>query len=187
MKIVYLFILIAFPVTTFANNFPASITEECTTNERIYNESNLRVNASIDKTIKREAILKALGVSTSNPNFAVHTFKGQWFYEHENDDAIFVGYKIRNHYLSVAIIYTEKGLSTIICNSNNLKQTEESIHKKASVWKDTLNSNIRVEIGNVLRGNNSNHIYLKNLDRLKSAGFITDDEYKKIKKRIESK
>ena len=173
-------------MNAIADDIPQSVIDECTTNESIYFETEIRVNDGVDKDLKKAAVLKALGVSTSDPNFAVKTFKGQWFYEYENEHAIFSGYKIRSHYLSVATIYTPKGLSTIVCNSENLKQTETSIHRKASPWKGTLDTKIRIEISNVSRAGNRSAIYIDKLNALKTSGFVTDNEYTRIKKRIEA-
>ncbi len=176
----------AFSLNAVAGDIPQSVKDECTTNRSIYFETEMRVNEGLEKEAKRSAILKALGESTSNPGTAVKTFKGQWFYEYENEDAVFSGYKIRSHYLSVAIIYTPRGLSTIVCNSQNLKQTESSIHRKASPWKGTLDTNIRIEISNISRAENRSVNYMDKLDALKNSGFVTDGEYARIKKRIEA-
>jgi len=136
----------------FANDLTQSVIDECTTNESIYFETKIRVNDSIGKDLKKDAVLRAVGYSTSNPDFVVKTFTGQWFYEYENEDAIFIGYKVRSHYLSVAVIYTPEGLSTIVCNSDNLKQKKWSIHRKAAPWKGTLDTAIRIEISNTSYG-----------------------------------
>ena len=115
-------------------------------------QTKIRVNDGVGKDLKKAAVLEALGFSTSNPDFVVKTFTGQWFYEHENEDAIFIGYKVRSHYLSVTVIYTTEGFSTIVCDSDNLKQKKRSIHRKAAPWKGTLDTAIRIEISNVSFG-----------------------------------
>ena len=84
----------------------------------------------------------------------------------------------------MAIIYTPKGLSIIVCNSANLKQKESSIHRKASAWKETLNTKIRVELANFARQDNISGSYLEKLKALKASGFITDEEFETLRKRI---
>ena len=124
---------------------PDSVVESCTTNERIYKTSVIRTSKPPEE--KRDAILKALGVSTSDPHFNVKHFKGQWFYETEDEHAVYAGYNIRKHYLSVAVIYSENNIITIVCDSANLRQKPYSIHRKAEPWKDDLNVRIRLELG----------------------------------------
>ena len=136
-------------VTGMSGEIPESVIAECTTNEKIYFKTLIRSNESINKVAKRSAILKAIGVPEANANFAIKMFKGQWFYEFESDDAVYVGYKIRSHYLSVAVIYNEKGLISILCNSDNLQQKKKSIHDKASAWKGALDQMIRVELARI--------------------------------------
>jgi len=149
MKKLAVMLLSILSMNAIANGIPQSVIDECTTNESIYFETKIRVNDSIGKDLKKAAVLGAVGYSTSDADFVVKTFNGQWFYEHENEDAIFIGYKVRSHYLSVAVIYTPEGISTIVCNSNNLKQKKRSIHRKAAPWKGTLDTRIRTEISNV--------------------------------------
>ncbi|WP_019025776.1 hypothetical protein [Colwellia piezophila] len=131
---------------TLSATIPSSVLTDCTTNASTFFETSLRTNEDLGNDEKRSAILKSIGISTSNPNFAVKTFKGQWFLEFETPDAIYVSYKVRSHYLQVAVFYTPRGLDTIICNSRNLKQSDSSIHKKAPIWKESLNSRIRSEL-----------------------------------------
>ena len=167
-----------------AEEIPLSVVEECTTNERIYSPTQIRTNSNFTKEQKSTAILKALGVSTSEPNYATQQFKGQWYYEHESEDAIFAGYQIRSHYLNVAVTFSDKGLITIICNSNNLKQKKNSIHRKAPLWKNTLDSRIRAELSNSQKASNSTKSSLKSLSYLYKNGFVTKDEYETIKQRV---
>ena len=130
--------------------------------------------------------MRALGAATTQPNYATQNFKGQWYYEYDSEDAVFAGFQVRSHYLNVAIIYDSSGLITIICNSDNMKQKEKSIHRKAPLWKNTLDSKIRAALSNSLRESKSNRIYLKNLTGLYQNGFVTKEEYEAIKKRIDA-
>ena len=149
MKKLAVLLLSVFSINAIANDIPQSVIDECTTNESIYFETKIRVNDGVGKDLKKAAVLEAAGYSTSDPDFVAKTFNGQWFHEYENEDAIFIGYRVRSQYLSIAVIYTPEGFSTIVCNSDNLKQKKKSIHRKAAPWKGTLDSAIRIEISNV--------------------------------------
>jgi len=84
----------------------------------------------------------------------------------------------------VAVTFSDKGLITIICNSNNLKQKKNSIHRKAPLWKNTLDSRIRAELSNSQKASNSTKSSLKSLSYLYKNGFVTKDEYETIKQRV---
>ncbi|OBT12116.1 hypothetical protein A9264_02965 [Vibrio sp. UCD-FRSSP16_10] len=167
----------------------STIVEGCTTTPAIYHEQFIPTNSNMSKADKRSAVLRSLGMSSSEESFATHNFKGQWFYERESESTIYAGYKVRTHYLSVAITYTDTGLSTILCDSLNLKQSKSSIHRKAPQWKGTLDSRIRIEEGKqslILMNESSNDINanIKALDLLMKNNYINKEEYLKIKSRI---
>ena len=172
--------------TNKADEIPSTVIEECTTNSSIYNPSQIRTNSNVSIVLKRAAVFAALGHSTSKANFTTSVFKGQWFYEFESGNTIYAGYNIRSHYLNVAVNFNEKGIKTIICNSKNLKQTEDSIHKKARLWKETLDTKIRIELSNATPKLNVIDADLQNLTSLHKKGFITDEEFTAIKDRIKA-
>jgi hypothetical protein len=153
-----------------AEEIPSSVVDECSTNPTIYYPTRIRVNANVTPEQKTAAVMYAL--------------TGLWIYENDTMDAIYVGYYVRKHYLMFAIILTDQGLTTIICDSENMKQREGSIHRKAPQWKKALNSRIRTNILMVSRNLKNNKIYLKNLTELRRKGFVTKDEYETIKERI---
>lgn len=169
-----------------ANEIPQSVVDECTTNSKTYHMSQIRSSSGTTRDQKRAAVLKALGISTSNPSLSTHNFTGQWFYERESGDAVYTGYKIRSHYLSVAVVYADEGLVTLLCDSLNMKQGERSIHKKAPLWKGTLESNLRIELGKVAVISNSTSPSIESLNQLLSQGLISQEEYDTILTRIES-
>ena len=174
-----------FPGTSFSFDPPESILENCTTNEHIYFPTTIRTDvASIDR--RKEAVRRALGISSSNPDYVTHMFNGQWFFEYENQNVVFAGYKIRSHYLQVAILLGGDQVTTILCNSSNLKQKKKSIHRKAPLWKEAIDSNIRIELGreSTVNDDSSNEIEYAQLDSLYEKGFILEDEYLAIRKRI---
>ena len=187
MKIIHVVVLVVgflFIRGLHAEELPASVVQACTTNIKIYFTTRLQTNPGMTKGQKRTAILKALGASTSEPNFAVQNFKGQWFYEYESGDAIYTGYKIRSHYLSVAVVFTDKGLNTVVCNSSNLRQSEKSIHRKAPLWKETLDTKIRVQVADISLSKQASNADLDRLNALHANGFVTQEEYENIKNRI---
>ncbi|NNE64240.1 MAG: hypothetical protein HKN34_09155 [Gammaproteobacteria bacterium] len=153
-----------------AGEIPSSVVDECSTNPKIYYPTRIRVNANVTPEQKTAAVMDAL--------------TGLWIYENDTMDAIYAGYHVKRHYLRFAIVLTDQGLTTIICDSENMKQREASIHRKAPQWKEALNSRIRTKISTVSRDLKSNKIYLNNLTELRRKGFVTKDEYETIKERI---
>lgn len=170
-KLLIFSILVALSAANaYAADIPASVVNECTTNEKIYFPTKIRVNADLTLEQKTGAVMDAL--------------TGLWIYENETEDAIYAGYHVRKHYLKFAIVFTDDGLTTIICDSRNMKQREGSIHRKAPQWKETLNSRIRSKVSTVSRNLKSGKIYLNNLTELHRKGFVTKEEYETIKSRI---
>ena len=170
----------------YAVSIPESVKEVCSTNERIYYETEIRSSADLNRPAKDAAVARALGSSKSNPNFSTKTFNGQWFYEFQNDDAVFAGYKVRAHYLSTAIVFTDLGVTTIICNSANLNQKEGSIHRKAPLWKGTLDSNLRIELGKASAIGARLNRTETSLQYLLKKGVISQPEYEEIRSRPSS-
>ena len=171
-----------------SDSLPASIAEECTTNESIFFPSKIRTTIS-ETALKKEAIMLALGTSTSEPSFGTTYFKGQWFYEYSVGNVIFSGYKVRSHYLKTAIIINDKYITTILCDSENMNQDSNSIHRKSPQWKSTLNTRIKIELGKV---SNKSPIkitdtYIKQITELNKKGLITNEELKTIKERIKKR
>jgi hypothetical protein len=174
MSIKQILLLLVCNFFSFANlhaeELPASVIEECTTNEKIYYPTLIRVNSNITDEQKASAIMESLS--------------GPWIYENESEVAIYAGYHVRTHYLKFAIVFNEKGLITIICDSSNMKQKEDSIHRKAPQWKESLNTRIRARIADIVIALKSGEIHLKNLSDLYANGFVTKEEFEKIKNRI---
>lgn len=167
-----------------ADEPPVGSYSECTTTPATFYPSAIKTNDSLSREMKRAAVLRALGSPSSNPNYAQRSFKDEWFYARETTDAVFAGYNVRGHYLGVAILYTDTGLETIICDSANLKQSDNSIHKNASLWKEDLNAMLRVELGQVATKRGQLVAYREHLQSLKNAGYITDKEFARIDQRI---
>lgn len=193
MKVITIFfsILIVFSAEIHAENSdltPATVIKDCSTNERIYFKSTIKTDA-LSKQQKRDAIFSAVGSPRSDPNFAARTFNGQWFYEREADDVIFVGFKVRAHYLGVAIMYGGPDVETYVCSSENLKQSNRSIHKKAPLWKETLDTKLKIELGKAAMRlsqptNPRENSDISILDALNKKGYLTPTEYSQIKSRI---
>lgn len=153
-----------------AADIPDSVVEECTTGNRTYFPTVIKVNEGIGPEQKLSAIMDALD--------------GTWLYEGENEDAVFAGYHVRKHYLRFAIIHRAEDIITIICDSENMKQREYSIHRKAPVWKESLNSRIRWRISELTKKIKTDGLHLAKLTELYNSGFITRQEFETIKSRI---
>ncbi len=153
-----------------ASDIPTSVSEECTTSERIYYPTQIHVNPSLTTEQKASAVMEAL--------------RGSWIYENESEDAIYAGYHVRKHYLRFAIVFNDKGLVSIICDSKNMRQKEGSIHRKAPQWKETLNTRIRARLADIVRASKSGEIHLRNLTELYKNRFVTKEEFETIKNRI---
>ena len=141
----------------------------------------------------REAILVALGYADVDVSWARDTFKGQWHYEIEDEYALYAGYSIRTHYLQVAILIDEDKVTSIVCDSRNLKQKSRSIHRKVPVWKGTLDDNIRLALGQAAeyyRKHPANEQVddmaeeLEKLSSLRRSGILTDEEYRTLRQRV---
>lgn len=125
------------------SNFPPS----CTTTEKIRFARTARIPPTLSRELTREAILVALGYADIDVSWARDTFAGQWFFEFEDEFALYGGYSVRSHYLQVAILMDEGKVTSIVCDSRNLKQKPKSIHRKVPNWKGTLDDNIRIALG----------------------------------------
>ena len=123
---------------------------ECTTAPSTYFESKIEPDNSMNAESMRSIAITVLGKTTSK--------KGQWFYEKENENIIFSGYKTRDLYLNVAIIVTENEISTVVCDIKNLNQRnvlnqrklanqrKNYIDKRVLKWKMELNKLIKSEM-----------------------------------------
>ena len=165
----------------------------CTTSEPIQFETTFNIPPSLDYEQAREAVLVALGSADVDASWARDTFAGQWFYEYEDEDAVYAGYSVRSHYLRVAVILGGSEIATIVCDSRNLKQTERKIHRKVPGWKGTLDDNIRVALGQASAYYRDQAVdeeevdmatKLDNLESLRRSGVLTEQEYTELRKRV---
>ena len=73
-------------------------------------------------------------------------------------------------------------------DSNNLRQKKRSIHKKVPLWKDKLDSRIRMELGRAAEAERlakaTGNEELLALQHLHEKGIITDAELTELKGRI---
>jgi hypothetical protein len=163
---------------------------DCTTTPKIQFLERMRISDNMDSDATREAVLVALGKSTSNPNWATQNLKGQWYYEYGSEELLYSGLSIRSHYLQLAIHYDDKAVSTIVCNSINLDQTEKKIHKKVPLWKAMLDSRIRMQLGkaseNIRTAGPGVSREIADLQNLHDKGLITDAQFEEIKESIVS-
>jgi hypothetical protein len=166
--------------------FPAN----CTTTEKIQFLRRMNVPENMGLEATRDAVLIALGKSTSDPNWAQQNLKGQWYYEYSTEDIVYAGLTIRGHYLRLAIHYDEEVVSTIICDSVNLDQSKNSIHRKVPLWKQPLDSRIGMELGKsseaIRVAGPKVSRELADLQNLHQKGIITDVQFAEAKDRIEA-
>ena len=181
--------LIASSYLVLAPYAPAQVVTPgaCTTNERIHYPTELSHKQA------RDAVLVSLGYADVDVSWARDTFAGQWFFEYEDEDTIYAGYSVRSHYLRIAIVVGEKAITTIVCDSRNLKQTERKIHRKVPLWKGTLDDNIRMALGQAseyFRRHSADQqdvdmaTKLENLESLRRSGVLTNEEYETLRQRV---
>jgi len=75
------------------------------------------------------------------------TKKQYWFYEGRGRDLINAGFRYRSFYMRAEVRYDEKEIIFKIVESRNLKQSGDSIHKKALVWLNYLEQDVRATLG----------------------------------------
>jgi hypothetical protein len=190
----YLFLaLLPIAVNVTAEN----LGEDCTTTEKIQYPTSIKTPTELNFDEKREAVMIVLGNASPDsswPTEVTNQFKGQWFYEYQTGNIVYAGLTIRSHYLQIAIDITPTELTTIVCNSRNLKQTEKKIHRKVPLWKDRLDSDFRIALGNASRYSGT-RMYedgisdslaenLSKLNELHKSGVLTDEEFAMLKQRL---
>lgn len=70
-----------------------------------------------------------------------------WFFEGRADPGVFVGYKNRTLYLHVRVTFDESNVFTNIVSSQELRQSETRIHKRALQLQHFLMNRIRKSLG----------------------------------------
>lgn len=189
--------LLAPPLFANTANLAAAVSEACNTTTAIQYVSEIPNARSLSQEQQRRAVLRAIGDPESQANFFRENFVGQWFYEHEAENVVFAGYNIRSHYLGTAIVIESGAVYTLICRSSNMNQSSRSIHRKAPLWKEDLDSKIRIEMGREAAAQLSEPIageQTKNgADALKStesirhllrAGVISREEHDELLERV---
>ena len=170
---------------------------ECTTTEKIYYTENFTLPDDLNKHNFRDAVYYALGnvYSAADGGFISDQKAGEWYYESEADDVIYAGIDIRQHYLQVAISYSDDRLESVVCDSRNLKQSNRSIHRKVPGWKATLDAEIRMALRRAAsaetikdtqggaggRSAVSAITELERLDKLRDQGVISAAEFDLLK------
>ena len=171
----------------------SQIPPDCTTTEKIHFARTARVPQILSDDQVREVVLVALGYADVDASWVRNTFTGQWFFEFEDEFAMYAGFSVRSHYLQVAITLEDGKLTSVVCDSRNLKQKAGSIHRKVPGWKGTLDDNIRVALGQAAEYYRKNPVNseeeamakeLENLESLHRSGVLTDEEYTKLRQRV---
>jgi len=166
---------------------------DCTATAKVHFARAARIPPNLPPEKVHEAILVALGYADVNASWARSTFAGQWFFEYQDEFALYAGYSARNHYLQIAILVGEDKVTSIVCDSRNLDQKPRSIHRKVPGWKGTLDDNIRIALGQAAEYYRRHPIneqeeematQLENLNSLRRSGVLTNEEHKELRQRI---
>ena len=166
---------------------------DCTTADTIQFANSMRVPQELNSKQVHDVVLVALGSADVEVSWARDTFDGQWFLEYQDDSVMFAGYSVRSHYLQVAIMFADDKITTIVCDSRNLNQSDRKIHRKVPGWKGTLDDNIRIAMGQAAEyyrqqpkseSDESLASRLDHLNALQRSGILTDEEYRDLKQRI---
>lgn len=70
-----------------------------------------------------------------------------WYYEGRGRDAVYAGFHYKNFYMRTEIKYNDTEITFKIVDSRNLKQSGNSIHKNALVWLNSLERDVRTNLG----------------------------------------
>lgn len=129
----------------------------CTTTENI-SPASIAIPASLSMSEAEFAIMLTLKGAPKVSNIAIAITdkilagvfgvrKQYWFYEGRGQNLVNAGFHYRNFYMRVEISYNEKDVNFKIVDSRNLKQSGNSIHKKALVWLSHLELDVRETLG----------------------------------------
>ena len=168
---------------------------DCTTTEKIRFAETMRGSPDLNRDLVREAVLVVLGKAAVNPAYSTRQFKGRWAFESEQDNVIYAGLNVRSHYLQLAVVLENNAVTTVVCDSQNLKQKKRSIHRKVPAWKLRFDTDIRTALGQAALLARTNHNddtgasskQLNWISKLRNDGILTDQEYSDIKQRILNK
>ena len=72
---------------------------------------------------------------------------GMWYPESVEQGLVYAGFEKGQHYLRVAIEYTDSAVQIRLIESRNLLQIDQRIHRNAVVWIDQLEVRIRRALG----------------------------------------
>jgi hypothetical protein len=203
-----LIILLAVLLTTpVAAETESPFEANCTTSSKVQYPEVIPVPSDLEYAEINRAIQSALGsnYNIESGSYVSREITGEWFSEYQDDKITYAGLTVRNHYLQLAIYADLQNVTTIVCNSNNLKQKSRSIHRKVPSWKSRLDNSIRIELAraassDTAEATNTNALVdsnesatstsksastivneLTELGDLLAAGLITEDEYNRLK------
>jgi hypothetical protein len=162
----------------------------CTTSAKIQFPDTIST-AGLTAEQQKQVVYAALYSNMSEPRWDdIEPPKGVWRFVSETDGVIYAKLDKGSWYLQAAISPDAESLSTIVCNSEGLKQTETSIHRNTPKHKARLDSALggrvekALEMGMPDSPPEGVEGDLKYLDSLKQSGFVTDDEYANIRQRL---
>ena len=120
-----------------------SFDSQCSTKPKIQAVEFIPVPPNMKSKDVREAILLSLG-KTANPNWVmIAMMKNQWFFEKAEGEVVYAGFSVRTHYLQLAAHHDQDQITTIVCDSINLDQDDNSIHHNVEIWKQEFDEKLK--------------------------------------------
>lgn len=129
----------------------------CTTTKNISPPPTI-IPQSLSKIETEYAIMSALKGAPKTTNVSVEITdkvldavlgvkRQYWFYEGRGKGLINAGFHYRSFYMRAEVSYNDKEVNFKIVDSRNLKQSANSIHKKALIWLSYLERDVRATLG----------------------------------------
>jgi len=162
----------------------------CTTSSAIQYPASIATPEKLTTDQQRKVVYAALNYRPGSAKWDDDPAKGSWMYEKDDGNVVYAGLTIRTHYLQAAIILSPGNIDTIVCDSDNLKQKSNSIHRKAEPWKATLDDEIKTTARRVEKLGMSDTPLteierdMEGLNRINARGVLSEDEYMDLRERL---
>lgn len=113
-------------------------------------EAEFAIILSLSGAPKRSPQSPGMEMADRILNYALgegYSPKQKWFYEGRGENVIYAGFHHRNFYMRTKIQYSETEVVFSIVDSRGLRQSRNSIHKRALQWLGGLERNVRATLG----------------------------------------
>ena len=181
------------PLTALTREVDEGLISSCTAGPKIQFAETIPIPDELSHDDTISAIHAALGAryGLSDDTYVSKEIVGDWFYESTSEEVVFAGLTVRSHYLRLAIVVDEDAVKSIVCDSKNLDQKKNSIHRKVPDWKIRLDSKIRIELGRSAseqagkaRAAEELKTELSRLADLFESELISEKEYRQLKSEV---